>query len=141
MHQSASKFLHEEISNKIIRGYYDVFDVLPYGLPESAYHRALLIALQDLGVKYETEVDLPVHFRDQLIGKYRCDLIVEAKIVVENKTSPRIVDPHRDQLLSYLKISKLQVGLLLNFGPEPEFERCFSRSDTETRQESQLKSV
>ena len=140
MNENPSKYLHQEISNKIIRGYYDVFDELTYGLPESAYHRALHIALADLGLNFETEVDLPVYFRGRLVGKYRCDLVVEQKVIVEIKTAPRIVDAHRNQLLGYLKLSKLQVGQLLNFGPEPEFERCFSRSDTETRQQSQQKS-
>lgn len=140
MNELPGKYMHQEISNRIIRGYYDVFDGLTHGLPESAYHRALHIALNDLGLNFETQVDLPVYFRGQLVGRYRCDLVVEQKVIVEIKTAPRIVDAHRNQLIGYLKISKLQVGQLVIFGPEPEFERCFRRSDNETRPKSQEKS-
>ncbi|MEP6833088.1 MAG: GxxExxY protein [Gemmatimonas sp.] len=131
--QDPRKLLHGEITDRIVRAYYDVFDALPYGLPESAYHRAMLVALRDLGINFETEVDLPVYFRDQLVGKYRADLIVEQKIIVENKTLPRIVEPNRIQLQGYLTIAKLQVGMLLNFGPEPEFERCLARGSRSGR--------
>ncbi|MBC8088698.1 MAG: GxxExxY protein [Phycisphaerae bacterium] len=107
-----------------------MFDALTYGIPESAYHRAMRIALSDLGLAFSIEHDLPVTFRGQLVGKYRADLIVEEKIIVEIKTAPRIVEVHVNQLHGYLKISQLQVGLLLNFGPEPTFNRYFLKSRT-----------
>ena len=141
MGAESEKLLHHDITKKIIRGYYDVFDVLPYGLPESAYHRAMLIALKDLGLQYETEVDLPVYFRGQVVGRYRADLIVEGSVIVENKTAPRIVDAHRTQTLSYQQIAKLQVGMLLNFGPEAEFERTFLRAQSRTRPPSPRRSA
>ena len=127
MIRDASRLLHGEITDKIIRAYYDVYDALTYGIPESAFRRALHIALRDLGVNFETEVHLPVYFRGELVGKYRADLIVENKVIVEIKTAPRIVEAHTDQLSGYLKISQLQVGLVINFGPKIEFERFFRR--------------
>ncbi len=127
MIRDASRLLHGEITDKIIRAYYDVYDALTYGIPESAFRRALHIALRDLGVNFETEVHLPVYFRGQLVGKYRADLIVEKKVIVEIKTAPRIVEAYTDQLSGYLKISQLQVGLVINFGPKVEFERYFRR--------------
>ncbi|MEO7996014.1 MAG: GxxExxY protein [Gemmatimonadaceae bacterium] len=130
MGKSAEKLVHGEITNKIIRAFYDVYDELTPGIPESAFHKAMQIALRDLGVKFETEVDLSVYFRGELVGKYRADLIVEGKVIVEIKTAPRIVEAHINQLFGYLKISQLQVGLLLNFGPEPKFERYFLNSRT-----------
>ncbi|MEO7359962.1 MAG: GxxExxY protein, partial [Gemmatimonadaceae bacterium] len=105
--------------------FYEVADALPYGIPESSYQRALPRALKDLGINCQTEVDLTVYFRGDEVGKYRADLIVENKVVVEIKTAPRVMSPHIIQLAGYLRISKLQVGLVLNFGPTPTFERFF----------------
>ena len=130
MIQKALTLVHGEITDRILRAFYDVFDALTYGIPESAYHRAMRIALADLGLAFSTEQDLPVTFRGQLVGKYRADLIVDGKVIVEIKTAPRIVEAHTNQLRGYLKISQLQVGLVLNFGPEPTFERYFLSSRT-----------
>lgn len=130
MTRTAQALIHGEITSSILRAFYDVFDALTYGIPESAYHRAMRIALSDLGLAFSIEHDLPVTFRGQLVGKYRADLIVEEKIIVEIKTAPRIVEVHVNQLHGYLKISQLQVGLLLNFGPEPTFNRYFLKSRT-----------
>jgi len=140
MIRDPSRLLHGEITNKIIRGYYHVFDALTYGIPDSAFRRAMHIALEDLGLNFETEVDLPVHFRGQLVGKYRADLIVEKKVIVEIKTAPRTVEAHRDQLFGYLKIAELEVGLVLNFGPKVEFER-YHRSSRTTVPNPNLSSV
>lgn len=131
MGQLSGELMHGEITGKIIKAFYEVADELTYGIPESAFHRAMRIALRDLGLNFETEVDLVVYFRKQVVGKYRADLIVEKKVIVEIKTLPRIVEANRDQLGGYLKIAPLQVGLLLNFGPEPKFERFFMNSRAE----------
>lgn len=140
MRQSGGNLVHGEVTNKIIRAFYDVYDDLSYGIPESAFHRAMRIALRDLGMKFDTERELAVHFRGELVGKYRADLIVEEKVIVEIKTAPRIVEAHINQLGGYLKISGLQVGIVLNFGPEPKFERLFLNSRTELSAKS-VKSV
>lgn len=119
------QLLHADVTAKIIRAFYDVYDALPTGIPESAFHNAMRIAFRDLQLKYEREVRLPVYFRGELVGKFRADLIVDNKVVVEIKTAPRIVEAHIKQLDGYMRLANLQVGLVLNFGPEPKFERRF----------------
>lgn len=123
----ADRLAHWHITAKIVRAFYDVFDELTYGIPESAYHRAMRIALTDLSLQFDSEYELPVRFRGQTVGKYRADLVVEGKIIVEIKSVPRILDAHLRQLTGYLRISGLEVGLLVNFGPEPKFERVYNK--------------
>ena len=76
------RLVHGENSDKILKAYYQVYDALPYGLPESAYQRAMQIALTDLGLKLETEKIFAVYFRGQCVGRYRGDLVVEGKVIV-----------------------------------------------------------
>lgn len=126
MHEK--QLLHADVTGRIIRAFFDVYDSLAPGIPESAFHNSMRIALRDLQLKYQREVGLPVYFRGELVGKFRADLIVEDKVVVEIKTAPRIVEAHIKQLEGYMRLANLQVGLLLNFGPEPKFERRFFQS-------------
>ena len=83
------------------------------------------------GLRVEREVPFDVEFRGESIGIYKADMIVEGKIVVEVKTG-RLIDPaHVAQLRNYLRASKLQVGLLLNFGPSAELKRLIATADGE----------
>jgi GxxExxY protein len=81
------------------------------------------IALEDAGLKVQQEVALPVWFRGRRIATFRADLIVEPGLIVEVKTAAAIEPFHEAQLSHYLKATDLEVGLLLNFGPRPEFSR------------------
>lgn len=87
------------------------------GFNEKIYHRALEIALKEDTLSYETEKEFVVSFRDRKIGSLRLDLIVEGRVIVEAKAlSGNIPDVFKYQLLSYLKVSNLNIGLLVNFG-------------------------
>ena len=115
--------LFEDVTQRIIGAFFEVYRELPYGYLESVYRRALLIALRDAGLACRSEVALKVHFRNRCVGDFRADLIVDDKVIVEAKTAIRIHETHQSQLLNYLKISRLPVGLILNFGPTPTFKR------------------
>ncbi len=125
MDPGSDTLLHSTITNKILKSFFSVYDALPYGIPESAFHRSMQIALADNGLRFETEKLLPVVFRGQIVGQYRADLVVERCVIVEIKSAPRIVEAHLNQIRGYLQIARLQVGLILNFGPQPKFERYF----------------
>lgn len=94
-----------------------------WGFLESVYRRAMLVALADAGAQARTEVPLPIYFRGQRVGDYRADLIVDGQVIVEVKAVQAISPAHRAQLLNYLKATRIERGLLLNFGPRPQFER------------------
>jgi GxxExxY protein len=93
-----------------------VHKALGPGLLESAYEACLAFEINDRGLNVETQVPLPVIYKDVQLGcGYRLDLLVEDQVIVELKSVEALNDVHRAQLLSYLKISGLQVGLLINF--------------------------
>ena len=109
--------LHEnDISNLIIGSAIEVHKQLGPGLLESAYEECLCFELRKEGVKYEKQKALPIVYKNvKLDCGYRIDLLVESKVIVELKSVDTLLPIHTAQLLSYLKISDLKLGLLINF--------------------------
>lgn len=106
----------DSITEKIIGAAISVHRVLGPGLLESAYEECLCFELGQVGLSFERQVPLPVVYKEvQLNCGYKMDIVVERSVVVELKAIERIIPVHEAQLLSYLKLSGLKVGLLLNF--------------------------
>ena len=111
---------------------YAVHSELGAGFLETVYKNAVTLLLRNAGLEVFREAPYQVLFHGEMIGLYRADLVVESKVVVEVKTG-RLIDPaHTAQLLNYLRASRINVGLLLNFGPRVEFKRiiCTPRQRT-----------
>lgn len=107
---------HNELSEKIIGAAMRVHTVLGPGLLESAYEACLKHELKKSGLKVLSQVELPVIYDGLEIELgYRLDLLVEDKIILELKAVKELTPLHQAQLLSYLKLSGLQLGLLINF--------------------------
>ena len=107
----------DPLTGKIIACCFKVHSELGPGFIERIYHNALKLVLEDKGLKYETEKEFIVYFQDKKIGSLKLDLIVEGKVIVEVKSlTGNMPDVFKYQLLSYLKVSNLRVGLLINFG-------------------------
>ena len=105
-----------KITETIIGSAIAVHKSLGPGLLESAYEACLAFELADRGLSVERQKALPVIYRDvKLDCGYRLDLLVEEKVIVELKSIDRLLPIHSAQLLSYLKLSKFKVGLLINF--------------------------
>ncbi len=86
------------------------------GLLESAYEACLCYELSEKGISFDRQVDLPVSYKSIEIGAgYRLDIVAENKLIIELKTVERILPVHEAQLLTYLKLSGIQTGLILNF--------------------------
>lgn len=119
--QSAGK--HDDLTAKIIGVFYDVYNELGRGFLESVYRESMRIALREVGLFVETEVPIPVHFRGELVGVFRADLVVNRAILVELKTCDGLAREHESQTLNYLKATDIEVALLMNFGPTPRFRR------------------
>jgi GxxExxY protein len=115
--------LHGEITESIIGAFYLVYNELGYGFLEKVYVEALTRVLRKLGHKVDREVLVPVEFQDEAIALQRLDLLVEGKVVVEVKSVQELHRADHRQLRSYLSGTKLEVGLLLHFGPEASFHR------------------
>src|SRR5690625_1708151 len=105
-----------EISNKIIGAAIEVHKQLGPGLLESSYEVCLAYELKQLGLNTQTQVALPVIYKDvRLDAGYRIDLLVENKVIIEVKAVEELADIHMAQLLTYLKLKDLKLGLLINF--------------------------
>lgn len=115
------KYYH--LTKKVIGVYYDVYNELGNGFLESVYEQSLSLALKQAGLRVRRQVGIPVWFRKHQVGRFEADLIIEDLVIVELKAVKRIVKAHRSQLLNYLRATEMEVGLLFNFGPKPEFER------------------
>jgi GxxExxY protein len=114
---------HRELTEKIIGLFYDVYNELGFGFLESVYEEAMGIALTDAGLKIQRQYPVPVWFRGRQIGDFKADLLVEEKIILELKAARSMDLAYEKQLLNYLRGTRLEVGLLLNFGPRAEFRR------------------
>ena len=111
-----ARLLHEELTGTIIAAAIEVHRELGPGLLESAYQSRLSHELLLRGIRFDTEVGLPVDYKDiGLDCGYRMDLVAERKVVNEVKSVDRLLPIHQAQLLTYLRLSGLRVGLLINF--------------------------
>ena len=120
---------HSELSDKIIKIFYEVHNELGYGFNEKVYLKALKIALQAVGLQVEDQYPIGVYFRGQLISEFYADLVVNDLILLELKSVSQIIDEHEAQLLNYLKSTKIEVGYVMNFGKSATFKRKIFDND------------
>ncbi|SHN35243.1 GxxExxY protein [Mucilaginibacter sp. OK098] len=110
-------FEHDELTQKIIGCCFEVHRLLGPGFVEKIYAKALEHQLKLENLSFVAEKEFNVIFKDQFVGKFRCDIFVEGKVIVELKSvTGYIPNLFKGQLLSYLKASKIKTGLLINFG-------------------------
>ena len=122
--RTGQALLHGEVTGAILRSAHAVHNILGCGLPEKVYENALVWELTLDGRKANRQVEFPVIFREKNVGLYCADIVVDEVVIVEVKAVDAITDAHRAQLLNYLRISGLRVGLLINFAkPRLEYER------------------
>ena len=114
---------HSEITGKVLGAFFQVYKELGYGFSEKVYENALAILLRELGLTVEQQVSITVYFQGQIVGEYIADLIVNGVVLLELKAVRNLIDQHSAQTLNYLKATKIEVGLLLNFGPKAEYKR------------------
>ncbi len=118
-----TEFLYEDITKKIIKCFYKVYDELGSGFLESVYEKALMVELKDIGLKADNQKSLDVYYKNQLVGEFKSDIIAEDKIIIEIKAVSNLTTQHEAQLINYLKATGIKVGLLVNFGNKLEFKR------------------
>ena len=125
----SERLLHKGTTGKIIEAFYYVYNELGYGFLKKVYENALVIVLKHYGCSVAQQVPVKVYFEGQLVGDYYADLVVNGCVIVELKAAESISEAHEAQLVNYLRATNMEVGLLLNFGPKPEFRRrVFSRA-------------
>jgi len=132
-----ANLLHKSITDIILKVYHDVYNELGYGFLEKVYQNAMYFELKSLGYKVEAQKQIKVYFKEQLVGEYFSDLLVEDKVIVELKATELLMNVHVAQIMNYLKATPIEVGLLLNFGEEPEFKRLIYTNDKKTNLKNQ----
>ena len=128
---------HEELTEKIIGVFYDVYNELGYGFLESVYEESLAIALSEAGLSVERQLPVPVWFRGHNVGQFRADILVSASVLVELKSARAL----EAQLLHYLRSTEIEIGLLLNFDPCPQFRRLLFDNERKKIHANPCKSV
>jgi len=123
------KVLYEEITDKVIKAFYEVYNKLGYGFLEKVYENALMIELKKQGLQALQQEAINVYYDKENVGEYFADVVVNGVIIIELKSVETIREEHLKQLQNYLKATKIEVGLLLNFGKKPEFKRIIFTND------------
>ena len=116
-------YKHKELTDKIIQSFYSVYNELGFGFLENVYQNALYFELLNKGFNVEPQKAIDVYYKTQLVGKYKADLVVDDLVILELKAVDYLVEEHELQLINYLKATDKEVGLLLNFGMNPEIRR------------------
>ena len=106
-----------QLSSEIIRAAINVHKELGPGLLESVYQSCMMVELKDMNLNVQAEVPLPIFYRGQKVSEdgFRLDLLVEDRVIVELKSVDKVQDVHKKQLLTYLRLAKKPLGLLINF--------------------------
>ena len=125
---------HTTVTDTILCCFYTVYNVLGYGFQEKVYENALLHEVRKRGLSASAQSPISVYYDEKLVGEYFSDLKVEDLVIVEIKAVRCLLPEHEAQLLNYLKATPIEVGLLLNFGPRPEFRRKAFDNDRKTPQ-------
>jgi GxxExxY protein len=116
-------YIHSNLTNLIIKAFFKVYNKLGYGFLERVYQNALVIELTRSGLKCSTGFPIDVFYNGHKVWFYIADIIVNDFVVIENKAAESLCEEHEFQLVNYLKATKIEVGLLLNFGKKPQFKR------------------
>ncbi len=120
---------YEEISEKIIGAFYNVYNALGYGFLEKVYENAFMIELTKSGLGCLKQVPIKVYYEGVIVGEYFADIVVEDVIILELKAAEVLHEEHEFQLINYLKATDIEVVYLFNFGKRPHFKRkIFSNS-------------
>lgn len=114
---------YREVIYKIIGVYYDVYNELGHGFLESVYQKSLGLGLRCEGLDVCWPIAIAVSFRGQQVGHFEADMLVEKWVLLELKATRQLDRAHVAQLRNYLRATDIEVGLLLNFGLQPEFRR------------------
>ncbi|MBN8642664.1 MAG: GxxExxY protein [Flavobacteriales bacterium] len=117
------ELLHKDLTDVILKTFYEVYNELGYGFLEKVYQNALLIELKNKGIEVSPQKKIKVFYKGNEVGDYYADIIVENKVILELKAAEYVVEEFENQLLNYLRGTNCEIGLLLNFGKKPEFRR------------------
>lgn len=116
-------YKHRDLTAKILKAFYTVYNRLGYGFLEKVYENALVIELRKMGLRCEQQVPIIVYYEGEVVGNFRADVLVEGIVIVELKAAECLVSADEAQLVNYLRATEIEVGLLLGFCEKPDTKR------------------
>jgi GxxExxY protein len=114
--KSQSELKHRELTQKVIRVFFEVYNELGHGFLESVYQKSFELALKSNGLTVFRKIEVPVWFRGHQVGEFEADILVEKCLLLKLKAVRALDSAHVAQLLNYLRATEIEVGLLFNFG-------------------------
>jgi GxxExxY protein len=110
------KYIHSDITAEILNVAFEVHKIIGPGFVELVYLRSMLVECGLRNIETDSEIELPIYYKNVRVGSRRADLLVKKKVIVELKAVVELNDNHLAQAINYLEAFNLEVGLLLNFG-------------------------
>ncbi len=123
MNANFKDYKYKDLTEQIIKIFYKVYNTLGYGFLEKVYENSMMIEFRKANIPAVSQEPIKVIYEEEVVGEYFADMLVDQKVIVEIKATKNLIADHEAQLLNYLKATDIEVGLLLNFGPEPEIKR------------------
>ena len=120
------QLLEENLTRSVIGAFYEVYNTLGFGFLEHIYVMGLERELVARGHQVTRELGVMVRYKDADLAFHRMDMVVDGKVIVEVKSSLKLHEAYARQVFNYLKATRLEVGLLLHFGPEARYYRIIS---------------
>jgi GxxExxY protein len=114
---------HRALTETVIHAFYEVYNTLGYGFLEKVYENALTHELRKGGLTVVQQAPIKVYYDGAVVGEYFADLLVNDLIILELKAVETLAPAHEAQLLNYLRATRYEVGLILNFGPKAQIRR------------------
>lgn len=127
--QMDTELLFKEETDEILGAFYKVYRTLGYGFLERVYQNALYLELTKRGFSCKAQQPISVHYDGKVVGEYIADILVDNKIILELKAVSELSSDHEKQLINYLKATKIELGLLLNFGERAQVKRKIFTND------------
>jgi len=121
--------IHADLTEKIIKAFFVVNNKLGFGFLEKVYENAMVIELKKMGLKVEQQKNIRVYYDSKEVGDYYADLLVNDLVIIELKAAESLCHEHELQLINYLKATRIEIGLLMNFGKKAEFKRKIYTND------------
>ena len=102
--------IDEELTGRIIKAFYKVYNTLGYGFIESVYHNSMIIEIVLEGLSVEVEKPIAVYYGANVVGTFEADLVVEQRVIVELKAKEKLLPAHEAQLTNYLRATDVEIG-------------------------------
>lgn len=137
----AMEIINKDVTDKILRAFYNVYNELGFGFAEKVYENSLLKEMRSMGLVCANQVPIKVFYKGENVGLYFADIVVSERVILEIKAAAAIAPEHEAQLFNYLKATDIETGLVLNFGMQPQFRRKVFSNELKKNPRTSARSV